>query len=176
MMTLWWWEISSNSCILIISGEYTIHAYYVISYHERGYGLNYVLYSPDTIMGHAPELLIMAGKYQVPLLEAMCEEAIVSNLLNVDNCIPLFQFADTHGSIRMQKSIIRFIRHHVDDLRVRQEYTALSNDEKTFLQQRILSHEESDLSTSHSVQRFIPHFGGASSTSKTGKFSFCCVM
>ena len=126
-------------------------------------------------MAHAPELLMMAAKYQVPLLEAMCEQAIVSNLLNVDNCIPLLQFADTHGSLRMQNSICRFMKLHENDVRRRKEYIVMKRDEKSLIQERMRTvDDESD--DSNAMQRFIPHYGTASSTKKTGKFSFCCVM
>lgn len=84
------------------------------------------LYTAETPLDeeNAPDLLILAEKYQVNHLKVFCETYMTSKV-NHENAIACYAFAHQHNARQLQDAALSLIIENMVSLREREEYKEL---------------------------------------------------
>ena len=66
------------------------------------------MFSEKVLQSMCQQLYILATKYQVPLLIAACEQAIITYALNISTAASILQFVDIYGTDIFQQRVMKY--------------------------------------------------------------------
>mmetsp|Transcript_23081 Transcript_23081/g.33804 ORF Transcript_23081/g.33804 Transcript_23081/m.33804 type:complete len:368 (+) Transcript_23081:142-1245(+) len=123
--------------------------------------------SEKVLSEYARELLVVAAKFQVSLLSAICEHAIVSTMLDASTAISIHNFADIFGSPSMQSAVLQYISRNLEEVQWCSEYKELTEEQQQELSKRI----KADCKLVRRKQAIEQRVAA-----RAGRFSVCTIM